>query len=115
MMPVVVLSLPAGYGKEIAFEIQPVFIVKIENDNLFVCLLIENTMMVDQTILRKKGGKKIKVKPVRKESCNHIIYLNSRLELKVKEKGIGSVRFYSGGRKVKIRIPEVDSRVLTGH
>jgi len=49
--------------------------------------------MLDQMILRLKGSKKIKVKPVRTESCISFFYLNSRQAVKVKEKGKRSVRF----------------------
>ena len=85
---------------------EDVFDVTIENDNLIVCVLKRAPIDAQYLELRLKGGKKIRITPVKNELCNSMFYLNSSQAKQVKKKGVKSIIFYGASYLQRIDINE---------
>lgn len=83
-----------------------IFKVRIENDNLIVCLQKQIPADLEYLELRLRGGKKIKIIPVESGNCKSMFYLNSRQAKQVKKRGVKSVVFHGSISNFKIRVNE---------
>ncbi len=85
---------------------EDVFDVTIKNDNLIVCVLKHAPVDAQYLELRLKGGKKIRITPLRNEFCNSMFYLNSVQAKQVKKKGVKSIIYYGSNFLHRIDINE---------
>jgi len=94
------------FAKQVSASDEDVFDVTISNDNLIVCILVPSPNDTQYLELKLKGGRKIRITPMKTKSCNSMFYLDSQQAQLVKKKGIRSIIFYNAGHQVKVDINE---------
>jgi len=81
-------------GNESKNDPPEIFKVSIQNDNLFVCLELNESIIIEKLIIQLNGSRRITVKPISLESCGNKFYLNAKQAWLIKRKGIKSIRYY---------------------
>jgi len=90
-------------SRSFATEIEsPIFRVTIENDNLFVCVELQQPGDVQTIDLKLKGGEKITIHPGRGKDCIMLFYLNSRQAKQLKNRGVKSIIYHFRTESKKI-------------
>ncbi len=96
----------------LATRADDLFKIRIENDNLIVCVEQQIPDDLEFLELRLKGGKKIHITPVQNDSCKSMFYLNSKQAKQVKNRGIKSIIFHGSISHHKISVDEDQNRQI---
>jgi len=98
------------FTMQVSASDEDVFDVTISNDNLIVCILVPSPTDAQYLELKLKGGRKIRITPMKTNSCNSMFYLDSQQAQLVKKKGIRSIIFYNAGDQEKVNINESQNK-----